>query len=426
VPVLCGASLRNIGVQPILDAVIDFLPAPGELPPVKAHHVKKDEDIALARDVKGQPTALVFKIQNDREAGALCFIRVYAGVIESGAAIYNVNKKKRERINRLLRMHANRSEQIDRLEAGDIGVVVGFKLAQTGDTIGSEGLPLVLERMHFPEPVISQAIEPRTLSDRDKLKVVLDSLMREDPTFFWREDSDTGELVISGMGELHLDMLATRIIDEWKIPAKVGKPHVTYRESIGASHTHHEIFAKLMAGKEQAAGLTITVQPAERGAGNSFANKVRSVEIPEAIFEAIEHGIQGSFGSGIALGYPCVDVKVTLTVVDYNPETASEFAFEACASKAFDEACRAAEPLLLSPVMKVSVMCPREYMGDVISSLTMRGGMVSQVESRPSIELIFAEAPLEAMFGYSTALRSMSQGRGTFAMEFSHFERKAK
>jgi len=426
VPVFCGASLRNIGVQPVLDGVLAYLPSPGELPPVRAHHTKKDEDFDLPRDPKGLPAALVFKIQNDREAGALCFIRVYSGSIESGAAVFNVTKKKRERINRLLRMHANRSEQIDKLEAGDIGVIVGFKLAQTGDTIGSEGMPIVLERMHFPEPVISQSIEPKTLSDRDKLKTVLDNLMREDPTFFWREDADTGQLVISGMGELHLDVLSTRITDEFKLPAKIGKPQVTYRESIAAEADHREDFSKILAGKEQAASVTLRVQPAERGSGNVFSNKIRRQDIPEAILDAIERGIQGSFGSGIVLGYPCVDVKVVLENLVYNVETASEFAFEACASMAFDAACKKAEPVLLSPVMKVSVMCPREYMGDVISSLTMRGGIVQQVESRPAIELIFAQAPLEAMFGYSTALRSMSQGRGTFAMEFSHFEKKLR
>jgi len=424
VPVFCGASLRNIGVQPVLDGVIAYLPAPAELPPIKAHHVKKNEDILIPRELKATPSALVFKIQTDREAGPLCFVRVYSGFIESGAAVYNVNKKKRERINRLLRMHANRSEPVERLEAGDIGVIVGFKLAQTGDTIGSEGMPVILERMHFPEPVISQAIEPKTLSDRDKLKTVLDMLMREDPTFFWREDAETGELVISGMGELHLDVMATRITSEFKVPAKVGKQQVTYRESVAGPYTHSEDFSKNMGGKEQTAGLTIEVAPADRDVGNVYELKAKTGDIPEDFLDAIERGIQGSFASGIALGYPCADLSVSVTDIRWDPETSSEFAFEACASHAFDVACTAAGPVLLSPVMKVSVMTPRDYMGDVISSLTMRGGIVQQVESRPSIELIFAEAPLEAMFGYSTALRSMSQGRGTFSMEFSHFEKK--
>lgn len=427
VPVFCGASLRNIGIQPILDGVISYLPSPSELPPVKAHHAKKETEIELKRDAKETFAALVFKIQNDREAGPLCFIRVYSGSLDSGSAIYNVNKKKRERINRLLRMHANRSEQIDKLEAGDIGVVVGFKLAQTGDTIGSEGLPVLLEKMHFPEPVISQAIEPKTLSDRDKLKALLDNLVREDPTFFWREDKDTGELVISGMGELHLDVMATRITSEFKVPARIGKPQVTYRESIAASASHQEDFIKILAGKENRAVLTLAVAPADRGTGNVYVNKVKKLDgIPEEMLDAIERGVNGSLNSGIALGYPCVDIRVELTAVEYNIETASEFAFEAAASKAFDAACQKAQPILLSPVMKVSILCPRDYMGDVINSVTMRGGIVQQVESRPAIEFIHAEAPLEAMFGYSTALRSMSQGRGTFSMEFSHFEKKER
>jgi elongation factor G len=423
-PIFCGASLRNIGIQPLLDGVLNYLPSPDELEPVTAHHLKKDQDIQLERSDKGLPMALVFKIFNEKEAGALSYIRVYSGVIKSGEAIYNASKKKRERINRLLRMHANRNEQIDELRAGDIGVVIGFKLAQTGDTLTSEASPAVLERMHFPEPVISAAIEPKTNSDRDKLKAVLELLGREDPTFFWKEDQETAQIIISGMGELHLDVVTTRVIDEYKVAARVGKPQVTYRESIAQEATHCETFEKVLAGKEQRAVLTLQVQPAPRASGNSFKSLVKANQVPEEILDAIQRGVEGSLASGINLGYPCIDIQVTLLALEYQQETASEFAFEACASMAFDAACQKAEPQLLSPVMKLGVLCPQEFMGEVISSLTMRQGIVHQVESRPSVEFIHAEAPMEAMFGYSTALRSMTQGRGTFSMEFSHFEKK--
>ena len=426
VPVLCGASLRNIGVQPVLDAVIHYLPAPEELPAIMGHHIKKETEVEILRNIDGSACALVFKIFNDREAGPLCYIRVYSGTIKAGEAVYNVSKKKRERINRLLRMHANRSEQIDSLSAGDIGVVVGFKLAQTGDTIGSEGQPVLLERMHFPEPVINSAIEPKTLSERDKLKTVLELLSKEDPTFFWREDKETGEIIIAGMGELHLDVLVTRITDEFKVSAKIGKPQVTYRESISKAHTHTETFNRMIAGKENSATITLRVEPGLRGEGNLYVSKLRDDRFPEIFSDAIQRGIESSFSSGIAMGYPCTDVKVSVEKVVYSDETSTEFAFEACANMAFDAACSAADPVLLAPIMKIDCMCPRDFMGEVISSITMRGGLVNQVESRGAIEHIHAEAPLEAMFGYSTALRSMTQGRGSFAMEFSHFEKKLK
>jgi len=425
-PIVCGASLRNIGVQPLLDAMIHYLPAPEELPPVKALHSKKEEYQEFPREDKGNPLALVFKIYTEKEAGALCYIRVYSGVVKSGEAIYNVSKKKRERVNRLLRMHANRSEQVDELRTGDIGVVVGFKLAQTGDTLASEGMPVLLEKMHFPEPVISVAIEPKTLSERDKLKGVLEILTKEDPTFFWKEDAETAELIISGMGELHLDVMTTRIIDEYKVGARVGKPQVTYRESISQKVEHTEVFERVLAGKDQKAELCLVLEPAPRGSGNSFKSLLKANTLPEIYLDAIKRGLESSFSSGINLGYPCIDIAVSLKSAVFDEESASEFAFEACASLAFDSACQKAQPELLSPIMKLGILCPQEYMGDVISSLTMRGGIVHEVESRNTVEFIHGEAPMEKMFGYSTALRSMTQGRGTFSMEFSHFEKASK
>ncbi len=424
VPVLVGASLRNIGVQPLLDAVISYLPAPEELPPIVGHHVKKDEDVDIERAEDGPDVALVFKIQTEREAGALSFVRVYSGQVKAGTAIMNHNKRKRERVNRLLRVHANRTEQVDRLVAGDIGAIIGFKIAQTGDTIGSEGYPVVLERMHFPEPVISVAIEPRTLSERDKLKTVLDTLAREDPTFFAKENDDTGELIISGMGELHLDVLVTRIIDDFNVGAKVGNPQVTYRESITKRVEHREKFNRVFAGKENTADLTLSVEPLARGSGNRFESRIAKDALPSELLEAIERGVTGSLAGGIVQGYPAFDIGVTLTNAVYNEATSTVFAFEAASTMCLDNACREAGPVLLEPIMKVDVIVPKEFMGDVINGITMRGGLVQSVESRPSAEHIRATAPLAKMFGYSTALRSATQGRGTYAMEFSHFEKK--
>ncbi|MFP4113698.1 MAG: elongation factor G [Spirochaetota bacterium] len=425
VPVLVGASLRNIGVQPLLDAVVSYLPAPEELAPIVGHHLKKDENVEIERSANGPDVALVFKIQTEREAGALSFVRVYSGKIKAGSAVMNHNKRKRERVNRLLRIHANRTEQVDSLQAGEIGAIIGFKLAQTGDTIGSEGFPVVLERMHFPEPVISVAIEPKTLSERDKLKSVLDTLAREDPTFFAKEDEDTGELIISGMGELHLDVLVTRIIDDFNVGAKVGNPQVTYRESISKPVEHREKFSRVFAGKENTADLTLKVEPLQRGSGNRFTSTISTDTLPEPLLQAIERGVHGGLSGGIVQGYPAFDVGVTLVSAVYNETTSTEFAFEAAANMCLDNACREAGPILLEPIMKVDVIVPKEFMGDAINGIRMRGGLVQSVESRPSAEHIRATAPLAKMFGYSTALRSATQGRGTYAMEFSHFEKKA-
>ncbi len=421
IPTFVGASLRNIGVQSVLDGVIDYLPAPDELPPILGTNPKSHDEVEIERSLDGQATGMVFKIQADREAGNLSFVRMYQGSLKSGVAVFNHNQRKRERVNRILRMHANRTEQVDRLEAGDIGVLIGFKLAQTGDTIGSEGLPVVLERMHFPEPVISVAIEPQTLSERDRLKEVLDLLTREDPTFIWKEDPDTGELIISGMGELHLDVLVTRIVDDYKVNAKVGNPQVTYRESIAAEATHTERFSRVIGGKENVAEITLRVYPRDRGAGNHFENEIPAGTLPEPLMAAIERGVSAAFMSGIKLGYPTIDIGVEVTGAAYDELTATEFAYEAAASLGFDAACSAASPNLLQPVMKIDIVTPKEFMGEVISGVTTRGGIVHGVESRPAAEHITAEAPLKKMFGYSTALRSVTQGRGTYSMEFSHF-----
>jgi elongation factor G len=429
-PMFAGASRRNIGVQPIIDAIVDYLPAPDETAPATGHNLKKEEEIKIPCDPKGQPLGLVFKIQNDREAGSLCYMRMYSGSFKSGSAVYNVGKKKRERANRILRMHSNKSDPMDALSAGDIGVIIGMKLAQTGDTIGTEGWPVVLEKMQFPEPVISISIESKTISDQDKLKDILAILSKEDPTFTIRENEETGQLIISGMGELHLDVLVTRILKEYKLGAKVGNPQVTYRESISKTVEHSENFSKVIAGKENAAGVTLKVEPAKRGAGNKyiFAAKTQSGkgEIPGEILDAVERGVNGAFSSGIVMGYPCIDITAAVTNIQYSELTGTEFAFEACASMAFDEACREAAPILLEPIMAVDLISPHEFVGEVMSLVTQRGGQILNMTAKTDIDEIKAQAPMEKMFGFMTSLRSVSQGRASFSLEFSHFEKKSQ
>ncbi len=426
VPTFCGASLKNVGVQPLLDAVVNYLPAPEEVPPEEGLHAKKETKVPVERTPDGPLMGLVFKIQSEREAGDLCFVRIYSGSVKAGSTIYNVDKKKRERVNRLLRMHANRTEAVDKVEAGDIAVFIGFKHAQTGDTIGTEGFPVILERMHFPEPVISVAIEPQTLSQRDKLKEVLTVLSKEDPTFFSFENEDTGELIIRGMGELHLDVLVTRIIEDFKVGARVGQPQVTYRESVTQAISHTETYHRMLGGKENSAEITLYVEPLERGSGNRFSNTVSKNDLPKELIEAVQRGVEAAFTSGIVYGYPTIDIGVTLTDAKYDELTSTPLAFEAAGSMGFDNACAKAGPILLEPIMRVDVMCPSDFLGDVISGITMRGGVVQGVESRPAMEHIRAEAPLKQMFGYSTSLRSITQGRGNYAMEFSHFARVAE
>ncbi|MCK9286241.1 MAG: elongation factor G [Sphaerochaetaceae bacterium] len=424
VPVFVGASLKNIGVQTLLDGIVRFLPSPLDIPPMKGVTVKHNTEVAVKHDPKAQPLALIFKIQFDREAGPLCFVRVYSGVLRKGTAILNITKKKRERINRIVRMHANKPEPIDELAAGDIGVVIGFKNAQTGDTIGSEGSQILLENMVFPEPVISVAIEPKTLSDQDKLKDALQILSQEDPTFTWKEHTDTGQLVISGMGELHLDVLVTRLTKEMKVDARVGNPQVTYRETITKSITITEAFSKILAGKENNATVTLTVKPLATGSGIKYRSLVPEKTMGQDLFDAIRRGVENSVRSGIKFGYEIIDMEVVLESVRYSELFSTPFAFEAATSICMETACREASPVLLEPIMRVDIVVPSQYVGEVMGSLTARGGIINSLESRTLADHIIAKAPLAKLFGYSTALRSSTQGRGTFTMEFSHFAPK--
>ena len=421
-PVFVGSSLKNTGVQCLLDGVVDYLPAPDEMPPAIGVHAKKGDQVEVPCNPAGRPLGLVFKIQNDPAAGSLCFIRMYSGSISNGTAVMNISKGKRERITRLFRMHANKQEAIDTLSAGDIGAVIGFKLAQTGDTIGNESFQVLLENIEFPEPVISVAIEPKTMSDRDKLKGVLEILSKEDPTFVAKESEETGQLIISGMGELHLDILVTRIVNDFKVAANVGNPQVSYKESITKEVTHVEKFDKVIANKENFAQITLRVAPAGQGSENKFTyDEKLKKKLPMGFIEAVKRGVTGSFTSGSLFGYPMVEVAVELVDAEYNELTATEFAYEAAGAMGFDNACREAAPVKLEPIMNVDIATPKEYIGEVISNMTARGGLVESLESRNGSEHVKAQAALAKMFGYSTTLRSLTQGRGTFSLSFSHF-----
>ncbi len=427
IPVVMGSSRHNQGVQPLIDAIVDYLPCPTDIPPAKGIHVKKDkeEEVLVPCDATKPALGLVFKIQYDKEMGSLAYVRMYSGKIASGTQILNINKKKRERVNRILKMHADKSEAINSVEAGDIAVFVGLKLAQTGDSIGSEGFPVLLEKPVFPEPVISVALEPESMSERDKMNETLEILSKEDPTFTYHEDDETGQLIISGMGELHLDVLVTRMKDDFGVKCRVGNPQVTYREAVTAAAEASYTFEKVLAGKENRAGISIKVEPRETGAGNSYSCIVRGKNsIPDEIFDAIENAFKSCLESGINYGYPCTDTAVTVTALEYDELTASTFAFEACAAQVFDKACNLASPQLLEPVMNVDISCPKEFVGEAMSQMTQRGGIILGQDSKASEEIIHSQAPMAKMFGFTTNLRSATKGMASFSLEFSHFQVK--
>ena len=425
-PVFVGSSLKNIGVQTLLDGIVELLPSPFDLPPVEIINAKNpDKKEELKHNPNGPLEALIFKIQVDPQAGPLCFVRVYSGTLKKGVAVYNINKGKKERINRLVRMHAIREEDISELKAGDIGVIIGFKMAQTGDTIGAENHPFLMEEMKFPNPVISVAIEPNSTSDMAKLQKALETLSIEDPTFTYKEDNETGQLIISGMGELHLDVLVTRITKEMKIEARVGNPQVSYRECIKKENNGTEEWDRTIANKENIAKLSMTVKPNPPKTGNTFHISAKTREIPEEILAAIKEGVEGAFRSGIKYGYECTDIDVDITSIEYDELTSTPLAFTSCAAMAFDRICQEAGAIIMEPIMKVQASAPSEYIGDVISTITQRGGIVLSMENRNGSDTVVAECPLEKMFGYTTVLRSSTQGRGTFSMEFDHYAEKA-
>ncbi len=424
-PVMVGSSLKNIGVQTLLDGIVDLLPSPIEAPAVKGWWEKKEKEVEIQHDENGPLLGLIFKIQVDAQAGAMCFVRIYSGVLKKGISIYNITKKRKERVNRLLRMHADRTQELNELKAGDIGVIIGFKGAQTGDTIGTEAAPYLLEKMHFPNPVISVAIEARSSADQDKLHKALEVLSQEDPTFTYKDDSETGQLVISGMGELHLDVLTTRITKEMKIDARVGSPQVSYRECISSSAEDSYTFERMIAGKENKMGLTLSVSPAPAKSGNSIKFTADTRGIPEEVIEAIQRGLEGELKSGIKYGYECTDIAVDVKAIAYDELETTVVAAESCAALALNQVCMKAGAMLMEPIMSVIVAAPSQYIGDVIASITSRGGIVQSMESRPANDVVTCECALAKMFGYTTVLRSSTQGRGTFSMEFSHYAPKA-
>ena len=432
VPFLCGSARKNIGIQLLLDAIIDYFPSPTEAHPITAHNVKKNEDIEVHCKKDSSPLALIFKIQYEKEKGLLCYVRMYCGSIKTGASVYNVAKKKKERVGRILRMHSNKADQIDSIEAGDIAVFIGLKDVQTGDTLSVESSHLLLEKMEFPEPVISVAVESESLSERDKLKESLAILAKEDPTFKSKEDEETGQLIISGMGELHLEVLATRLLDDFNIKAKIGKAQVTYRESIESEATYTQKYNKIIANKENVAELTLKVCPLKRGEGTRFVSKVKGYTksevrqggLPDDILQAIENTVISSFSSGIRFGYPCVDIEVALIDAVYREETSTIVAFESCTALCMQEALLQASPIMLEPYMDVAVTAPKDFVGDAMNRLTMRNAMILNMEEKGTLNVVHAKAPMEQMFGFSTDLRSATQGRASFTMMFSHFEVK--
>jgi len=421
-PVICGASFKNKGVQPLLDAVIDYLPSPLDIPPMQGVHpeTKAVEERKAADD---QPfAALAFKIMSDQHVGQLVFLRVYSGTLEAGSGVYNSTKDKKERIGRLLRMHANKKEEVEAVAAGDIAAAIGLKLTTTGDTLCDPDKPIVLEAMTFPEPVIAVAIEPRTRADEEKLGVALSRLALEDPTFRVTSEEETAQTLIHGMGELHLEIIVDRLLREFRVEANVGKPQVAYRETVRKLGEAQGRYVRQTGGRGQYGDVYLEVEPNESGKGFEFENKIIGGAIPREFIPAIEKGIREALDTGVLAGYPIVDVKVRLTDGSYHDVDSSEMAFRIAASMGFKEACRRAKPVLLEPVMDVEAVTPEEYMGAVVGDLNSRRGRIISMEARGSSQVIRANVPLSQMFGYVTDLRSMSQGRATSTMQFARYE----
>ena len=422
VPIVCGTAFRNKGVQPMLDAVVDFLPSPVDIPPVKGVIAGTDKpDERPARD--DVPfSALAFKIMTDPFVGTLTFFRVYSGSISSGASIYNSTKTKRERVGRLLKMHANKREEIKDVYAGDVAAAVGLRTATTGDTLCDEDKPIVLESIDFPEPVISIAIEPKSKADQEKLGLSLQKLATEDPSFRVRTDEETGQTIISGMGELHLEIIVDRLLREFSVGASVGKPQVAYRETVRKAVEQQGRFVRQTGGRGQYGDVWIKLEPQEPGGGFEFVDAIKGGSIPREYIPAVEKGIREALDNGVLAGYPVVDVKVTLFDGSYHDVDSSEIAFKIAGSMAFKQAARKASPVLLEPIMSVEVVVPEDFMGDVIGDLSSRRGKVLGMDTRPAAQAIDARVPLAQMFGYATDVRSMTQGRATYTMQFSHYE----
>ena len=421
VPVTCGTSYKNKGVQKLLDAIVDYMPSPLDVPPVEGTHPKTDETETRAADDSAPFSALAFKIMTDPYVGKLGFFRVYSGTLETGKTVMNSTKGQRERIGRILQMHANHREDIDQVYSGDIAAAVGLKNTTTGDTLCDEKHPIILESMEFPEPVIRVAIEPKTKAGQEKMAIALQKLAEEDPTFKTYTDEETGQTIIAGMGELHLEIIVDRLLREFKVEANVGKPQVSYKETIKRAATVDTRYARQTGGKGQFAHVKLMIEPNEPGKGYEFINKVTGGAIPKEFIPCVDQGIQGAMLSGVLAGYQVVDVKATLLDGSFHEVDSSEMAFKICGSMAFKEACQKAEPTLLEPIMKVVVTAPDDYMGDVMGDINGRRGQINGSDIHNGTAVIECSVPLSTMFGYATDLRSKTQGRATYSMEPSHF-----
>jgi len=428
IPVLCGASFKNKGVQALLDAVIDYLPAPVDIPPIEGHLPHHDEHMATRAASDDAPfAALASKIATDPFVGKLTFFRVYSGVLKSGSYIYNSTKDKRERIGRLLQMHANKREEIEEVRAGDICAAIGLRDTRTGDTLCDDDHPIILEAMKFPNPVIDVAIEPKTKADQDKLAIALQKLSEEDPTFRVHTDAETSQTIISGMGELHLEIIVDRMMREFKVDANIGRPQVAYRETIRRRVEKVEgKFIRQSGGKGQYGHVVINMEPSGPGACFVFEDKIVGGVIPREYIAPVEQGIKEALENGVLAGYPMVDVKVELVYGSYHEVDSSEMAFKIAGSMAFKEAAKRAGPVLLEPMINVEVVVPDAYMGDVLGDLSSRRGKIGGMTQRGEAQVIAATVPLSEMFGYSTKLRSMSQGRAVYSMELAHYEEVPK
>ncbi len=422
-PVLCGSAFKNKGVQPLLDAVVDFLPSPVDIPVMIGHDPDDEEKlIECPCDPKAPLSALAFKLMSDPFIGHLTFLRIYSGHIESGMTVLNANTGKRERIGRLLKMHANKREEIKGADAGDIVAAVGMKITSTGDTLCAENRPVALESLSIPEPVIEVAIEPKTKADRDSLSQALGKLTKEDPSFRVKSDEETGQTLIAGMGELHLEIIVDRLMREFGVNANVGAPQVAYRETITKPIKNDLRYVKQTGGRGQYGHVVLEIEPKNDG-GYEFVNEIVGGVIPKEYIPAVDKGIQNAMKGGVIAGFPLVDVRVKLVFGSYHEVDSSEQAFFICASQCFKEAVHKASPVLLEPIMAVEVVTPEEYMGDVMGDLNGRRGRIARMDSRAGAQIITAHVPLSSMFGYATDLRSRSQGRATFTMQFDHYER---
>ncbi|MGC8879348.1 MAG: elongation factor G [Anaerolineae bacterium] len=423
VPVLCGSALRNKGIQPLLDAVIDYLPSPLDIPSIVGTDPKSGKPVECPPDPRAPFAALAFKIVTDPYVGRLAYVRVYSGTIHTGANTYNATRGVRERVGRLLQMHANQRQEINALSAGDIGAILGLKSTFTGDTLCDPSRQVILEDIKFPEPVISVAIEPKTKADQEKMIDALKKLAEEDPTFRVRVDENTGQTLISGMGELHLEVLVTRMMREFRVMAKVGRPQVAYRETITRSARGRGRFIRQTGGRGQYGDVELLVEPLPKGGGFQFEDRTVGGSIPKEFIPAVEQGVRSALESGVLAGYPIIDLKAIVVGGSYHEVDSSEMAFKIAGSMALREAVQEADPVLLEPVMKLEVVVPEQFTGDVVGDISSRRGTIESMEPRgPEMQAIRALVPLAQMFGYATDLRSMTQGRGTFVMEFSHYD----